>query len=107
MWGATTADWGDVQPEHLQECSRNGEVLKLVATAERTGDEWRFRVEPTPVPTESFLGGCGGWEMAVEMESDIYGKTFHKLRRREPVPTAASMLRDAVHLVTRERHAST
>jgi len=77
-----------------------------VATAERIDSEWRFRVEPTPVPIESFLGGCTGWEMAVEMESDIYGLTFHKLYEREPVPTAASMLRDAVHLATTGREAS-
>jgi homoserine dehydrogenase len=96
----------DVQADRLQECRRDGSVLKLVATAERIDSEWRFRVEPTPVPIESFLGGCTGWEMAVEMESDIYGLTFHKLYEREPVPTAASMLRDAVHLATTGREAS-
>ncbi len=81
-------------------------MLKLVATAELVDAEWRFRVEPTPVPVESFLGGCSGWEMAVELESDIYGKTFHKLWEREPIPTAASMVRDAVHLATMGRQAS-
>ena len=96
----------DVQADRLQQCRRDDSVLKLVATAERIDTEWRFRVEPTPVPIESFLGGCSGWEMAVEIESDIYGKTFHKLWEREPVPTAASMLRDAVHLATMGRQAS-
>ena len=96
----------DVQVERLQQCRRDGQVLKLVATAERTDAQWTFRVEPTPVPVASFLGGCTGWEMAVEIESDIYGRTFHKLWEREPVPTAASMLRDAVHLATMGRQAS-
>ena len=96
----------DVQAERLQQCRRDGQVLKLVATAERTDAQWSFRVEPTPVPVASFLGGCTGWEMAVEIESDIYGRTFHKLWEREPVPTAASMLRDAVHLATMGRQAS-
>lgn len=96
----------DVQPERLRQCRSEGSVLKLVATAERADGEWRFRVEPTPVPTSSFLGGCTGWEMAVEIESDTYGKTFHKLYEREPVPTAASMVRDAVHLATMGRQAS-
>jgi homoserine dehydrogenase len=73
----------DVQADRLQECHRSGSVLKLVATAERIDGEWRFRVEPTPVPSSSFLGGCTGWEMAVEIESDIYGRTFHKLWERE------------------------
>ncbi len=96
----------DVQPDRLQQCRRDGSVLKLVATAERVDTEWRFRVEPTPVPIASFLGGCSGWEMAVEIQSDMYGRTFHKLWEREPVPTAASMVRDAVHLATMGRQAS-
>jgi homoserine dehydrogenase len=96
----------DVQAERLQQCRRDGTVLKLVATAERIDTQWSFRVEPTPVPVASFLGGCTGWEMAVEIESDIYGRTFHKLWEREPIPTAASMLRDAVHLATMGRQAS-
>jgi homoserine dehydrogenase len=96
----------DVQPHQLQKCRQAGQVLKLVATAERNGTKWSFRVEPTPVPVGSFLGGCGGWEMAVEIESDIYGTSFHKLFEREPVPTSASMLRDAVHLAIQGREAS-
>ena len=96
----------DVQPDRLQQCRREGSVLKLVATAERIDAEWRFQVEPTPVPIASFLGSCSGWEMAIEIQSDIYGKSFHKLWEREPVPTAASMLRDAVHLATMGRQGS-
>jgi homoserine dehydrogenase len=96
----------DVQPDRLQQCRREGSVLKLVATAERIDAEWRFQVEPTPVPIASFLGSCSGWEMAIEIQSDIYGKSFHKLWEREPVPTAAAMLRDAVHLATMGRQGS-
>lgn len=96
----------DVQFDWLDQCRREGSVLKLVATAERIDAEWRFQVEPTPVPIASFLGSCSGWEMAIEIQSDIYGKSFHKLWEREPVPTAASMLRDAVHLATMGRQGS-
>ena len=96
----------NVQPDRLQQCRREGSLLKLLATAECIDDDWRFRVDPTPVPIASFLGTCSGWEMAVEIQSDIYGKSFHKLREREPVPTAASMLRDAVHLATMGRQGS-
>jgi len=96
----------DVQLDWLEQCRREGSVLKLVATAERIDTEWRFQVEPTPMPVASFLGSCSGWEMAIEIQSDIYGKSFHKLWEREPVPTAASMLRDAVHLATMGRQGS-
>ena len=96
----------DVQLDWLEQCRREGSVLKLVATAERIDAEWCFQVGPTPVPIASFLGSCSGWEMAIEIQSDIYGKSFHKLWEREPVPTAASMLRDAVHLATMGRQGS-
>ena len=96
----------NVQPDWLEQCVREGSVLKLVATAERIDTKWRFHVEPTPMPIASFLGSCSGWEMAIEILSDIYGKSFHKLWEREPVPTAASMLRDAVHLATMGRQGS-
>ena len=96
----------DVRPDWLQRCRQDESVVKLVATAERIDAEWSYRVEATPVPITSFLGGCSGWEMAVEIQSDIYGRSFHKLWEREPVPTAASMLRDAVHLATMGRQAS-
>ena len=96
----------DVGAEQLQQCRRDGQALKLLATAERIEAQWRFRVEPTAVPISSFLGLCGAWEMAVEIDHDTFGKTFHKLWEREPVPTAASMVRDAVHLATMGRQAA-
>ncbi len=96
----------DVQMEQLQQCREDGSVLKLLGTAERIDSEWSFRVEPTLLPIGSFLGGCTGWEMAVEVESDVFGTTSHKLYEREPVPTAASMIRDAVHLAVMGRQAA-
>ena len=33
--------------------------------------------------------------MAIEIQSDIYGKSFHKLWEREPVPTAKVICVDA------------
>jgi homoserine dehydrogenase len=96
----------EVQLDWLQQCRRDGSVLKLVATAECIDSKWRYRVEPTPVPMASFLGGCSGWELAVEIQSDIYGDSFHKMWERETVATSASMLRDAVHLATMGRQGS-
>ena len=64
----------------------------------RTGDRYTFRVAPTVVPADTFLGQCDGWEMGVEIHSDLYGRMYHKMWEREPLPTAAAMLRDAVNL---------
>ena len=92
--------------DRLEACRREGSVVKLLATAELVDDGWSFNVQPTPVPATSFLGGCTGWEMGAVIESDLYGTTFHKLYEREPIPTSASMIRDAVHLATMGRAAA-
>ena len=91
----------NVGTAELERCRHEQNNLKLIASAECIDNAWSFTVEPRPVPFDSFLGGCNGWEMAVEVDTDIYGKSFYKLWEREPVPTAASMLRDAVHLAHR------
>lgn len=72
-----------------------GRRVKLVATA-RDG---KLSVAPVSLPGTDFLASCDGWEMGVEIHSDIYGKMYHKLWEREPIPTAASMLRDAVNIL--------
>lgn len=75
---------------------KQGRRVKLVATA-RDGN---LSVEPVSLADTDFLATCDGWEMGVEIHSDIYGKMYHKLWEREPIPTAASMLRDAVNILT-------
>lgn len=76
----------------------DGRTIKLVATAERAGSGYRLTVAPEVVPLDDFLGGCSSWEMGIEVQTDIYGKQFYKVREREPLPTAAAMLRDAVNI---------
>lgn len=88
-----------ITTEQLQEHRRRGETIKLVATAERKTDGYRLSVTPTTLPTDDFLGSCDGWEMGVEIQSDLYGRMYHKIWEREPLPTAAAMLRDAVNLL--------
>jgi homoserine dehydrogenase len=83
-----------VTPAMMTKAAQEGLVIKLIASAENG----RFSVAPVAIPKDEFLGQCNGWEMAVELHTDIYGINYFKLWEREPVPTAASMLRDAVHL---------
>ncbi|HAJ34634.1 MAG TPA: homoserine dehydrogenase, partial [Chloroflexi bacterium] len=78
-----------------------GDTLKLLAIAERTAAGYTLTVAPTRLPAISFLGQCSGWEMGVEIVSDLYGYMVHKIWEREPLPTAAAMLRDAVNLFRR------
>lgn len=91
--GVTAAD--------LAQAAANGKTVKLLATAERIAAGYTLTVKPTELPATSFLGQCGGWEMGVEIESDLYGYMVHKIWEREPLPTAAAMLRDAVNLFRR------
>ena len=80
--------------------SPEASITRLIASAERAPDGYRLAVAPVRVERDSFLGRCNGWEMGVELETDIYGHQFFKIWEREPLPTAAAMLRDAIHLLS-------
>ena len=85
-----------ITQEEIRAERDKGNCIKLLAVAEGG----RLSVRPVALPQTDFLAACTGWEMAVEIHSDIYGRMYHKLWEREPVPTAASMLRDAVNILT-------
>lgn len=84
----------DITPEMIIAEAAMGNEIKLVASFE----DGKYKVSPTVVEDKSFLGTCTGWEMCVEIHSDIYGIMYHKLYEKEPIPTAASMMRDAVNI---------
>ena len=89
----------EVTADDLRAARGMGNTLKLVARAERKDGGYALSVRPTIVPRHSFLGQCDGWEMGIELQSDLYGLMFYKIWEREPLPTAAAMLRDAVNLL--------
>ena len=71
-----------------------GNTIKLVASY----DGQSYKVEPIVVAKDTFIGSCIGWEMGIEIHSDLYGIMYHKLYEKEPIPTAASVLRDTVNI---------
>ncbi len=75
-----------------------GHTIKLIATAQKQDNGYALTVEPTVISQTDFLGGCSGWEMGIEIQSDLYGKLYHKIWEDNVIPTAAAMLRDAVNL---------
>jgi homoserine dehydrogenase len=77
-----------------------GNTIKLLATAQLDAAGYQLSVAPTVIPRAEFLGQCDSWEMGIEIHSDLYGKMYYKLWEREPLPTAAAMLRDAVNILT-------
>lgn len=92
-----------ITAEQLQNETKQGRTIKLVATAQRQAASYMLTVQPTILAQTDFLGSCSGWEMGIEIQSDLYGKLYHKIWEDSPVPTAAAMLRDAVNLFTRHR----
>ena len=89
-----------VTPGDLSEARERGKIIKLLARARRSGDSYELDVGPCEVNCDEFLGRCFSWQMGVEIESDIYGRSYHKNWDRDPLPTAAAMLRDAVNLLS-------
>ncbi len=75
-----------------------GNMIRLIARAERRESGWKLTVQPRPVPLHSFLGGVDLWEMGVIFHTDIFEDVFMKIDERKPMGTAAAMLRDAVQL---------
>ncbi len=74
-------------------------IVKLIASARKENDQWKLSVKPTTVPTSSFLGQCNGWEMGIEVRSDLYESIAMKTYEAEPLGTAAAVLRDMIEVV--------
>ncbi len=87
-----------ITPEQIAEGAQRGEAVKLVATAQRSGDGYRLSVEPRWLPREDFLAGVSGWEMGIVFDTDIMGLQQLKVDERGPIPTAGAMLRDVINL---------
>ncbi|MCX6029557.1 MAG: homoserine dehydrogenase [Chloroflexi bacterium] len=116
------ATLADVQPvvgitsitaEQIRAGAAQGQVVKLVARAERTEDapdltgpedlsglsRYRLSVQPAWLPTDDFLASVSGWEMGIVFDTDIMGLQQLKVDERGPLPTAAAMLRDVINMI--------
>ena len=85
--------------EEILEAERRGNTIKLVASAEIIQDNWKLSVAPSRVLAQSFLGSCNGWEMGIELETDLYESIRMKNYEADPLGTAAAVLRDAIDLI--------
>lgn len=83
----------------LAQATAQGKRIKLIAEATLQPDgSYSLAVGPQTVAQDDFLARCEGWEMGVEIHTDLYGILYQKIWEDNPVPTAAAMLRDAVNL---------
>lgn len=84
----------------LQAAAARGERIVLLCLAERTMSDYRLSVRPTALPASHPLARMGGDEMGVVYYTDIAGRLSVTTLERDPVPTAAAMLRDAIDIAT-------
>ncbi|MGD1996488.1 MAG: homoserine dehydrogenase [Anaerolineae bacterium] len=80
---------------------REGRVYKLLATAARSADGGvDLRVAPTSLPGHHFLAHLGRKQMGVVYHTDVYGTLMTAIDEPTPLPSAATMLRDILDILT-------
>jgi homoserine dehydrogenase len=83
----------------LEQAQQNGQVIKLLATAARRAeDSYALTVAPVPLPAEHPLARLSGQQMGIVYHTDIYGVISAAILETEPVPSAATMLRDLLSI---------
>lgn len=86
-----------VTPEAIKEAEQNNSKIKLVASAYHKGS-WHLSVKPTVIAKDSFLGSCNGWEMGLEVKTDLYESISMKNYEADPKGTSAAVLRDMIDM---------
>jgi homoserine dehydrogenase len=88
-----------LEPGELQAARQRGERFRLVATAQRRYDGgYDLSVGPVPLPPEHPLGQLGRKQMGVVFDTDIYGTITAAIDEPDPIPSAATMLRDLLDI---------
>jgi len=86
-----------VTQDELRLANAHNKVIKLIALAERVGNDYQLSVQPTTLAKAHPLAGVGAGMMGVLYHTDINGVIFAAIEEENPYPTAAAVLRDVVH----------
>jgi homoserine dehydrogenase len=89
-----------VTSKDLELAASRHQVIKLIAVAERKGNDYQLSVRPTILERSHPLAVVSADMMAVIYHTDINGTIFASSEEPDPYPTAAAVLRDIVHIVT-------
>jgi homoserine dehydrogenase len=84
--------------EDLRRARAQGKVIKLLALAERRGDDYALSVRPTALPEAHPLARTGLWDMGVVYTTDYMGMISAIIEEKGPVPTSAAVLRDMINI---------
>jgi homoserine dehydrogenase len=92
--GITGVSLADIQEE-----ARRGNTFRLVALAERCPDgSYHLSVAPRPLSLVHPLGRLGSRGMGIVYSTDIYGTIVATIEEPNPLPSAATMLRDILDI---------
>jgi homoserine dehydrogenase len=87
-----------VTQDELNDATARGQVIKLIAQAEKIGADYRLSVAPTRLDKTHPLANVGAGMMGVIYHTDINGTIFATIEEDDPYPTAAAVLRDIVQV---------
>lgn len=82
----------------LEGARAEGKVIKLLALAEKTGDDYALSVRPTALPKDHPMARTGLWDMGVVYHTDVMGVISAVIEEKGPVPTSAAVLRDMINV---------
>ena len=85
-----------ITQKRLREAKEAGQLIKLVAKAERVGKDFRFSVKPMHLALDHPLAQISADMMGVIYNTDINGTIMATIQERDPYPTAAAVLRDMI-----------
>lgn len=87
----------NVTSQDLQAATERGQVIKLIALAEKPESGYRLSVRPTRLDASHPLAKVGAGMMAIIYHTDINGDIFASIQEDDPYPTSAAVLRDIVN----------
>ena len=93
----------DLDPAELRAAADRGSRFRLLASAERRTDgTYALAVGPTVLRPAHPLAHLGSHAMGVAYFTDIYGVISATIDEQDPVPSAATMLRDLLDIFVKK-----
>lgn len=91
-----------VTQDDLQKADEHRQAIKLLALAEKVGNDYHLSVRPTRLDKVHPLASVGAGMMGVLYYTDINGVIFARIEEQDPYPTAAAVLRDVVQIASQK-----
>jgi homoserine dehydrogenase len=89
----------EIEPGKLKKAYECGYLYRLLVRTDRQQDgSITMSARPTPLPSTHPLGHLGQKQMGVVYETDIYGTITLIINEENPIPSAATMLRDLLDI---------